>query len=100
MWKLLRQLLCFVHAFIVHHPTDKRPGLWITTRRSRYREAKGASVGTISRPSGSRESGTILKLAMPNGMPMIVTHRARPVTMWLMASHQLYQDEPQHVADA
>ncbi len=48
----------------------------------------GWSVRTISRPIGSRETGISLKLAMPSGMPMIVTHSARPVTMWPMASHQ------------
>lgn len=35
---------------------------------------------------------------MPNGIPMIVTHRAIPVTMCPMASHQLYQHQPQDVA--
>jgi len=44
------------------------------------------SLGTISRPSGSSEIGTILKLAMPSGMPMIVRHMAAPVTMWPIAS--------------
>ena len=44
-------------------------------------DANGLSVGTISRPSGNSDTGISLKLAMPNGMPMIVTHSARPVTM-------------------
>ena len=37
-------------------------------------------LGTISRPSGSSEIGTILKLAMPSGMPMIVMHIATPAS--------------------
>ena len=50
--------------------------------RSVYQvDANGLSVGTISRPSGNSDTGISLKLAMPNGMPMIVTHSARPVTM-------------------
>ncbi len=77
---------------MVAHPTDTPPGLWTTPDRAPsepcQRLANGASVGTISRPSGSSESGTILKLAMPKGMPMIVTHSAMPVTMWPRASHQ------------
>ena len=43
---------------------------------------------TISLPSGMSEIGTILKSAMPIGMPMIVTHSRMPETMWPMASHQ------------
>ena len=42
--------------------------------------ANGLSVGTISRPSGKSDTGISLKLAMPNGMPMIVTHWATPAT--------------------
>ena len=38
------------------------------------------SLDTISTPSGISEIGMILKLAMPSGMPMIVTHSSAPVT--------------------
>ncbi len=37
-------------------------------------------MSTISWPSGVRATGIILKLAMPNGIPMIVRHRPIPVT--------------------
>ena len=43
-------------------------------------------MGTISRPSGVSEIGTILKLARPSGMPMMVRHMRTPVTRWPIAS--------------
>ena len=61
-------------------------GVWLF--RCRQRVANGLSVGTISRPSGSSDTGISLKSAMPNGMPMTVRHRAMPATMWVRASHQ------------
>ena len=43
---------------------------------------------TISLPSGIRAIGISLKFAMAIGMPMIVMHKAMPVTMWVSAIHQ------------
>ena len=43
---------------------------------------------------GHSETGTSLKLAMPNGMPMIVTHSASPVTMWAEGQPPARQDQP------
>lgn len=74
-------------------------GGWVAAGSSRQRVANGSSVRTISLPKGISETGMSLKFAMPSGIPMIVTHRAMPVKMWPSASHQLYQDHPQDVAD-
>ena len=51
-------------------------------------KAEALSSRTMSLPSGIREIGISLKLAMPNGIPMIVTQSSSPVTMWVRASHQ------------
>jgi hypothetical protein len=42
----------------------------------------------MSLPSGMIEIGTILKSAIPSGMPMIVRQSSTPDTMCATASHQ------------
>ena len=42
----------------------------------------------MSRPKGSSDTGIILKLASPSGMPISVTHKSTPLTRWPSASHQ------------
>src|SRR5579875_2096101 len=59
-----------------------------TDRMTSSQTEDGRPVGTICTPSGSSETGMILKQASPSGIPMIVTHRAMPVSRWLTASHQ------------
>ena len=54
---------------------------------------------TISRPSGSSETGIILKLAMPSGMPMIVRHIAMPADHVADREPDPGDDDPDHVAD-
>src|SRR5689334_7137 len=56
--------------------------------RSNVDGGGGVPRSTICRPSGQNATGTSLKLAMPNGIPMIVRHSTMPAVMWASASHQ------------
>ena len=42
--------------------------------------ARQAADGSFPDPNGMSDTGIILKFAIPKGIPMIVTHRAVPVT--------------------
>src|SRR4051794_25983589 len=49
---------------------------------------RGQVVGTITRPSGVRDTGISLRFAAARGRPMIVTASAIAVTTCAMASHK------------